>query len=272
MSTEKLRNSRAKVIYALCASDGIKPNYKLRGLDSAPVYAIDNNGLRAVVSDTLSARLRPDRRNISAHQAVLHTLTEDSTVLPMRFGVIARNAVAVENLLSANQEAIRDHFERLNGRVEMGLRVSWDVANIYEYYVATHPVLMQGRDEIWDKNANKSGHRDEKIRLGNLYQSLRSADRIELTDKVKNVLFDYCEDIVETAVKREKDVMNLACLVERDKLDEFAKGVFEASKLFDNVYLFDYTGPWAPHNFITLDLHAPVVKKNALTSVKNHTR
>ena len=262
VSTEKLRNSRAKVIYALCASDGIKPNYKLRGLDSAPVYAIDNNGLRAVVSDTLSARLRPDRRNISAHQAVLHTLTEDSTVLPMRFGVIARNAEAVENLLSANQEAIRDHFERLNGRVEMGLRVSWDVANIYEYYVATHPVLMQGRDEIWDKNANKSGHRDEKIRLGNLYQSLRSADRIELTDKVKNVLFDYCEDIVETTVKREKDVMNLACLVERDQLDTFAKGVFEASKLFDNIYLFDYTGPWAPHNFVTLDLHAPTKKKS----------
>ena len=262
VSTEKLRNSRAKVIYALCASDGIKHNYKLRGLDSAPVYAIDNNGLRAVVSDTLSARLRPDRRNISAHQAVLHTLTEDSTVLPMRFGVIARNAEAVENLLSANQEAIRDHFERLNGRVEMGLRVSWDVANIYEYYVATHPVLMQGRDEIWDKNANKSGHRDEKIRLGNLYQSLRSADRIELTDKVKNVLFDYCEDIVETTVKREKDVMNLACLVERDQLDNFAKGVFEASKLFDNIYLFDYTGPWAPHNFVTLDLHAPTKKKS----------
>ena len=251
VSTEKLRNSRAKVIYALCASDGIKPNYKLRGLDSAPVYAIDNNGLRAVVSDTFSA-----------HQAVLHTLTEDSTVLPMRFGVIARNAEAVENLLSANQEAIRDHFERLNGRVEMGLRVSWDVANIYEYYVATHPVLMQGRDEIWDKNANKSGHRDEKIRLGNLYQSLRSADRIELTDKVKNVLFDYCEDIVETTVKREKDVMNLACLVERDQLDNFAKGVFEASKLFDNIYLFDYTGPWAPHNFVTLDLHAPTKKKS----------
>ena len=101
---------------------------------------------------------------------------------------------------------------------------------------------------------------------------MRDADRIEFTEKVKEVLFDYCEDIVETAVKREKDVMNLACLVERDKLDEFAKGVFEASKLFDNVYLFDYTGPWAPHNFITLDLHAPVVKKNALTSVKNHTR
>ncbi len=271
MSIDKSRSSQAKVLYALCASDDLKPRYDIRGLESAPVYAIDQNGLRAVVSDTLSSRLRPDRRNISAHQAVLHTLTEDHTVLPMRFGVIARSAEAVQSLLAANQKTIREHFERLNGRVEMGLRVSWDVANIYEYYVASHPVLREARDEIWDRNANNGDHRDEKIRLGNLYQSLRTADRIEFTEKVKEVLFDYCEDIVETPVKREKDVMNLACLVERKRLDEFAKGVFQASKLFDNVYLFDYTGPWAPHNFITLDLHAPTKKKELASSGSGHS-
>ncbi|MEY3758776.1 MAG: hypothetical protein RIR39_267 [Pseudomonadota bacterium] len=118
----------------------------------------------------------------------------------MRFGVIAHSAEAVQSLLAANQKTIREHFDRLNGRVEMGLRVYWDVTNIYEYYVASHAVLREACDE--------------KIRLGNLYQSLRTADRIEFTEKVKEVLFDYCEDIVETPVKREKDVMNLACLVE----------------------------------------------------------
>jgi hypothetical protein len=266
VNIDKSRSSQAKVLYALCASDDSKPRYEMRGLESAPVYAIDQNGLRAIVSDTLSTRLRPDRRNISAHQAVLHSLTEDHTVLPMRFGVIARNAEAIQGLLAVNEKTIREHFERLNGRVEMGLRVSWDVANIYEYYVASHPVLRDARDEIWERNSNNGDHRDEKIRLGNLYQSLRDADRVEFTEKVKEVLFNYCEDIVETPVKREKDVMNLACLVERQRLDEFATGVFQASKLFDNIYLFDYTGPWAPHNFITLDLHEPTIKKKALAS------
>jgi hypothetical protein len=76
----------------------------------------------------------------------------------MRFGVIARIAEAIQKLLSSNQETIREHFDRLNGRVEMGLRVSWDVANIYEYYVATHPTLREGRDEIWDRNASNVDH------------------------------------------------------------------------------------------------------------------
>jgi len=265
MSAVKSNNFRAKVLYALCASDDTKANYKVRGLESAPVYAIDQNGLRAVVSDTISSRLRPERRNISAHQAVLHALTEEGTVLPMRFGVIARNVEAVQKLLSSNQKSIQEHFERLKDCVEMGLRVSWDVNNIYEYFVTLHPVLAESRDEIRQKD-NSKNVRDEKIRLGNLYESLRTADRTESAEKVKAVLEDYCEEIVENPVKKEKDVMNLACLVKRDRLEEFGNGVFQASKLFDNIYLFDYTGPWAPHNFVNLDLQAPTVKSKKASS------
>ena len=269
MNRAATKTHRAKVLYALCASEGATPNYKLTGLESAPIYAIDKNGLRAIVSDTLTTtRIRPDRRNITAHQAVLHALNEHNTVLPMRFGIVARNAEAVQNLLETNQKSIKEHFKRLNGRVEMGLRVSWEVANIYEYFVALHPVLSESRDEIWGDKPSHRNQREEKIRLGNLYEALRTADRKAAVEKVRDVLQDYCEDIVENPVKKEKDVMNLACLIERDKIDEFAKGVFAASKLFDNEYVFDYTGPWAAHNFITLDLHAPSAKKKAAESAQ----
>ena len=260
------KDHRGKILYALCAADGTKPNFNVRGLESAPVYAIDQSGIRAIVSDTLSLRLRPERSNISAHQRVLKSLTTDRTVLPMRFGVLARDAGSIQKLLATNIESINEHFERLNGRVEMGLRVSWDVTNIYEHFVALHPVLAKGRDDIWSQYSGSSARREEKIQLGNLYESLRTADREEAAEKVKDILFDYCEDIVENPVKREKDVINLACLVERSRLNEFPKGVFEASKAFDNSYLFDYTGPWAPHNFINLDLHTSTKNKKMSTS------
>lgn len=258
MNAIKTNSGRPKILYALCSGGGEAPSYKVKGLEAAAVYAIDNGGLRAIVSDTLSPRVRPERRNITAHQTVLHYLMEQETVLPMRFGVIARNAEAVKKLLETNSKSIKEHFKRLEGRVEMGLRVSWDTSNIYEYFVATHPVLREARDEVWNKSTNIQ--RDQKVELGRLYESLRAADRKDCAEKVKEVLADYCEDIVENPVKREKDIMNLACLVERKHMDDFAKGVFKASKLFDNVYLFDYTGPWAPHNFVTLDLHAPSSK------------
>jgi hypothetical protein len=30
---------------------------------------------------------------------------------------------------------------------------------------------------------------------------------------------------------------------------------FEAAKHCDNNFAFDYNGPWAPHNFVEIDLH-----------------
>jgi hypothetical protein len=258
------KQHRGKILYALCRADDIRPDNSVRGLESAPVYTIDQSGIRAIVSDTLSVRLRPDRRNISAHQRVLKSLTTETTVLPMRFGVLARDAGAVERLLETNMESINEHFERLNGRVEMGLRVSWDVTNIYEHFVTLHPTLAAGRDQIWSQHSGNNARREEKIQLGNMYEALRTADRQDAAEKVKDILFDYCDDITENPVKREKDVINLACLIERNKLDDFVNGVFEASKVFDSSYIFDYTGPWAPHNFIELDLHAPTkIKKKS---------
>ena len=76
MNAIKSNSARAKILYALCAADDEAPAIKVRGLETAPVYAIDSEGLRAIVSDTLSPRVRPERRNITAHQSVLHTLME----------------------------------------------------------------------------------------------------------------------------------------------------------------------------------------------------
>lgn len=269
MNISKSNTQRAKILYALCAGDGKAGSYNVRGIGSAMVYGIDHEGLRAVVSETQIQRIRPERRNITAHQSVLHHLMEENTVLPMRFGVVARNTDAVCALLETNRVSIKEQIDRVKGRVEMSLRVSWDIANIYEYFIATHPVLREARDEVWLRS--DTVRRDQKIELGRLYESLRSSERKECAEKVTEILQDYCEDIIENKVKKEKDVMNLACLVDRKNLDEFVKGVFKASKLFDNIYLFDYTGPWAPHNFVTLDLQAPKAKAKIRPSVTSQS-
>jgi len=34
----------------------------------------------------------------------------------------------------------------------------------------------------------------------------------------------------------------------------FRPAVFAAAQLFDNHFSFDFSGPWAPHNFVEIDL------------------
>ncbi len=257
----KLGDAMGKFIYALIDAPKGDQIFKVRGISDTAVYAIAEGKVAAVVSDIPNPRVRPERRNLMAHRAVLHHLMETcSAVLPMRFGVVASSGPSVRGLLANNAEPIADQAERVSGRVEMGLRVTWDVGNIYEYFVSTHPILREARDRMLAAG-NRAG-REEKIEIGRLYNELVDEARKKYSERVTEVLRDYCEEIVENPPKKDTDVMNLACLVDRKGLPDFEKGVFAASKLFNNDYLFDYSGPWAPHNFVALDLHAPQAKKS----------
>ena len=70
------------------------------------------------------------------------------------------------------------------------------------------------------------------------------------------MLAPVCVEFKANPCRNEHEVMNLACLVRRDAQEEFSAGVFAAAKRFDNNFAFDYSGPWAPHNFVELDAGA----------------
>jgi hypothetical protein len=63
-----------------------------------------------------------------------------------------------------------------------------------------------------------------------------------------------CVEIVANKARDEREVMNLACLVERARLKDFEAGVVEAARGFNNDYAFDFNGPWPPHNFVDVEL------------------
>jgi hypothetical protein len=224
------------------------------GLDGGTVYTITKGALSAIVSD-VSEKLRPERRHLAAHQQVLKVLMQDTTVLPVTFGVVAESAQATRRILSANRKTLLIQLRRVEGSVEMGLRVTWDVSNIFEYFVETHPELRDARDRFL------TGHRepsqDDKIEVGRLFDRLLRDDRDAHTERVEEILSPHCVEITRTKARNEREAITLACLVERARQADFEAAVFEAAKLFDNNYAFDYSGPWAPHNFVdmALDLH-----------------
>jgi hypothetical protein len=70
---------------------------------------------------------------------------------------------------------------------------------------------------------------------------------------VVKVLSGRCFEVRENKVGDEREVMNLACLVGRDRHEDFEKALFEAANLFDASFSFDFNGPWPPYNFVQTD-------------------
>lgn len=247
----KEENSQGRYLYAVIAGPTEK-TYDFAGIDDSTVYSTSDGQVAAVVSNVSNKRIRPERRHLSVHQEVLKRLMKETTPLPLAFGIIADGPKAIRRILSLNSEAFIWELQRVSNKVEMGLRVRWDVPNIFDYFIHTHCELRAARDRFFGPNQEPT--QEDKIELGRLFDGILNRDRENCTERVEEVLLPCCFEIKRNKCRNEYQVMNLACLVEREGLSQFEAGIFEAAGLFDNNFAFDYNGPWAPHNFVDIDL------------------
>jgi hypothetical protein len=242
---------KSKYLYAVIdsAEDRV---FGAIGLDGGTVYSLSDGRIAAVVGDIPNQKIRPERKHLAAHREVLRLLMQETTPLPMSFGIIARNAGEILRILRTNRASLQQQLEHVAGKVEMGLRVTWDVGNIFEYFVNTHPDLRIARDELMGRHREPT--HEDKLELGRMFERLHQSDRESLTDTVEDVLTPRCFEIRRNPPRQTEEVMNLACLVAKDGREGLEAAVLEAAQHFDNNFTFDYNGPWAPHNFVDIHL------------------
>lgn len=222
------------------------------GINGAVVAGIVDGEIAAVVSNIAEQRVRPERAHLASHNAVLKLLMQEKTVLPVAFGTIARSVEAVRAMLAESRATFLAQLAYVKGRVEMGLRVRFDVPDIYGYFVNAHGELRALRDTVHGNQGGPS--RDEKIELGRRFDRLLAEEREIRTAAVLEALAACCVEIKRNPPRNETEVMNLACLIERADGKTFENAVLQAASRFDNNYAFDLSGPWAPHNFVHVTL------------------
>lgn len=237
-------------VYAVTLLGG-SVEYGACGLDGGEIQRVTADDLVALSSRTHHARVRPERRHLAAHSGVLRRALEEPAILPMAFGLIASSEASVREFLTRNRKMLREQLERVAGKIEMGLRVQWEVPNVFEYFVNTHPELREARDAIGD--INKAEH-SAMLSLGQLFERTLTEERQQRLEQVRGVLAGHGIDVKSNPPRGEREVMNIACLMPRSMQGSFESIVGEAAAAFDNHFTFDINGPWAPHNFVELNL------------------
>jgi hypothetical protein len=229
------------------------------------VYTVCVDSIAAVVSDyafALSPRaaklagrdkVLPLRRNLEPHHRVIREVMKTQTIVPMTFGHVARSEQEVQRTLHRSRDSIRGELDRVDGKVEMTLRVKWDVDSIFEYLVGVDPELAAFRDEVFGRSSAPA-HAD-KIELGRMFEERLTREREQDTERILHAFRSHEGEVKVNPPKHETTVMDLAFLVERDALQGFEERVLEVARTFPAQYVFDFSGPWAPFNFVELDLH-----------------
>ncbi len=242
---------KGKYLYGIIRTEGDKELGQI-GLRRARVYTIGFRNIAALVSDHPLTKIKPLRETLTSHDQVIKEAIQDFTVIPMAFGHIVRNAKEIQRLLEVNYPEIDRELNRLSNKVEMGLKILWDVDNIFEYFVSRDRELRDFRDRIFGRSRQPT--QGEKIELGRLFESKLNTERQIHTETVIRVLGHCTVDAKVNPPTHEKMVMNGVFLVEKGKERPFEEQVHLAAGLFDGNFDFDYSGPWAPHNFIELKI------------------
>lgn len=232
-------------IYALVPARSNPPE-ELDGIEDQPTRMIEVGPIAAIASEINAARVRPMRKHLKAHHGVLSAVAASvDTVLPMSFGMIAADESDVIGWLEREGEQIAREAERVAGRVEITVKLKWDVENIFEHFVATHDEIRAARDAI----TASGGDRETQIQAGELFAKTLEAERAGLGDRLIDGLRTACVEISESNPKTDTEAVNIACLIERDAVDAFEHALGTAAEAFDDSFLIDYSGPFPPHSF-----------------------
>lgn len=251
---KRANGPKGRYLYAVLPAGSPDPA-GLEGLDGSEVFLVTEGSVSAVVSRVPSGiRLRPERRSLTAHLGVLRSLMTHSALLPAAFGAVAESEASLRNILALNEPTFLRGLSRVAGKVEMALKVRWDVPNVYEHLVHLREDLRDARDRVFGSGREPS--REDRLELGRFFERVLSEEREPRAVLIEAALSPHATELKRDSARDEGVVVNLLFLVPKHDLPRFEAAVEETARLFDDTIAFDYTGPWPPYSFVEVKVEA----------------
>ena len=238
---------RGKFLYAVILSDRER-EFGPIGLEGGRVYSIPYQDIAAVVSDYPVTEIKFLRKNLSPYHLTIRRVSEECTAIPAKFGQVANDADKVRRVLKANYDELKEELIRLRDKVEMGLKISWTVENVFEYVVEESSGLRHLRDRLLKSSASLT--RQQRIDIGALVYDKLNEMKNAITEKAITLVQDSVEELEINQVTEEKMVMQGAFLVRKDRQNDFAASSQKVAELLGKDYVVKVDGPWAPFSFI----------------------
>jgi hypothetical protein len=246
------RGEGGKYVYCIIRLDSARDFGPIGIGDGANrVYTVHYKDLSAVVSDTPIVIYDPTRENVLAHEFVNETVMREHTVIPMSFGTVFRSEDDVGELLRSTYQAFSDVLDKMQDKIEFGLKVLWDRDKVIADLERSNDEIRRLKDEI-TRNTQSSTY-FARMQLGRLVEGA-------LEDTGNSFVSDIHETLKEVAVASRSNkpigdrmIMNAAFLVGRPLEELFDARVKDIGQRYDKL-TFRYTGPWPPYNFVNIRL------------------
>lgn len=223
---------------------------ELQQRDDLPeVWLVESDDLAAVVSDVPADDEQATRDQALAHARVLEAAVVDATVVPFRFGTIAEGGDEAigSDLLQARHDELVDLLDKVEGHVQMSLKVHYREDAILREIVEREPEIQELRETIGEQDEPAQ---DDQVRLGELVNTslaqARERDCADILQRLEGVAVAMVAEPLET----EFMVLNASYLLDRDAQHDFEQALEEVAQERQDRMTFRLLGPMPTYTFV----------------------
>ena len=221
----------------------------------SPARAVEHGGLTAVVRDVPEGWQAGTRADVEEHERVLQALVEQTTVVPMRLGVVMPSDDDVRTvLLDRHGDEVRSLLGHLDGRVQMSVKAFYAEEALLRAALRAHPELKRRSDALGQAPVETT--QTERIELGrdvaHAVEAQRAADERMLADPLAAV----ADEIRLDPPASERVALSAQLLVARERRRALDDAVSQLGSAYGDRFAFRYVGPLAPYSFSALSLDA----------------
>jgi hypothetical protein len=231
-------------LYVYCLAEQIDTLAPpVSGISNAKVEVLNIEGFALLVSKLDNETVPVSRENALTHAAVVRSVLDRATPLPVRFGTLVTEQ-QLRSYVTTHREALEANLAKVRGCVEMSVKIIWDSGD------------NSGDETDPEPESSKIGTGAAFLKQKHreiLGGELRATRAREVAEWLRAEVGAHVREEQITLCPTEKLVLAAAHLVERGAVQHYRDRLAEARKQRPELH-FLASGPWPPYSFSNIDL------------------
>jgi hypothetical protein len=249
MSCTKPRTkNRWKYVYAIITSRK-EIDFGQIGIDDENVHTIHYRDIAAVVSGANKKTYEVLDYGIS-HQMILEKVMKEFCLIPMSFGQITTEG-EIKTFLSQNYLKLKDLFTKLNGKKELGVKVSWNIDSTIKEIAASNIKIRTMNKQIIGKPLEKTYRM--RLELGTKVAKELNILGNKIGSDIFGRLRAVSVDSRQNKNLSDEMVLNAAFLVDNNKEQDFDNCVNNLEHEYGDMVNMKYVVA-PPFNFVNIKI------------------
>ena len=217
----------------------------ITGFAGLPVTLQPVQALAAAISPVEMEMLKDTAAAALVHEEVVDRLMAERRVLPVRFGAVFSSIEALTTALRERQSVLVADLARLDGQVEIGVRLLWD--GDARRTVAGE--AQQADDALAAGGGPGSQYLRARMQEVAVERRLRQQAAL-LATRCEQVLAPLATALNVRVLATGQMPVSIACLVKRDAVAALVDAVAALHDLEPDIRAV-CTGPWPPYHFVS---------------------